>query len=256
LPVKRHRAGLNSLQQAIKYDDPFMKRALTFLALSLWAIGDGPAQTETPSSTAKPGTSGLVPLVLKFPEASAVGTPKDLPAEADIEPPSKTPPPPLMVPADVKNVAPGSKITCSDSNAGPTDLAKLTDGIKEAIDENVVLLRKGVQWVQFDLGGEREIFALAIWHAYDTPKAYRGVIAQVADDAGFTAHVRTLFNNDTDNGTKLGAGTDRRYFETNLGKIIDAKGVKARYVRLYSHGSTDSPLNEYTEVEIYGRAVK
>jgi hypothetical protein len=51
----------------------------------------------------------------------------------------------------------------------------------------------------------------------------------------------------------LGAGTSREYFETNEGKLIEGKGTQARYVRLYSRGSTESRLNEYTEVEVYGR---
>ena len=34
--------------------------------------------------------------------------------------------------------------------------------------------------------------------------------------------------------------------------MIDAKGAKARYVRCYSKGSTDSALNTYIEVEAYG----
>src|SRR5437763_1316357 len=43
-------------------------------------------------------------------------------------------------------------------------------------------------------------------------------------------------------------------FEDNRGKLIDAKGVAARYIRFYSRGSTQSPLNEYTEIEVYGRS--
>ncbi|HZM05168.1 MAG TPA: hypothetical protein VFC44_19390, partial [Candidatus Saccharimonadales bacterium] len=130
---------------------------------------------------------------------------------------------------------------------------KITDGDKEAEENSIVLLHKGLQWIQFDLGAEQEIFAVAIWHAHDTPKIYRSVIVQAADDPDFTDNVRTLFNNDLDNSSGLGAGTDRQYFETYGGKVIDAKGAKARYLRLYSRGSTDSPLNEYTEVEIYAR---
>lgn len=161
-----------------------------------------------------------------------------------------------MVPADVRNIAPESRITCSDNNASASVLAKLTDGNKEAIDANIALLRKGTQYVQFDLGASREIYAIAIWHAHDAPKVYRDVIVQAADDPEFTSGVRTLFNNDSDNSSNRGAGTDREYFETNQGKVIDAKGVKARYVRLYSRGSTDSALNEYTEVEIYALPAK
>ena len=115
------------------------------------------------------------------------------------------------------------------------------------------MLRKGLQWVQFDLGSPQEIFAIVFWHAHDIAKVYRSIIVQVADDADFTTNVRTLFNNDRDNSAGLGAGTDRQYFETYMGKIVNAKGARARYVRLFSHGSTDSALNEYTEVEIYAR---
>jgi hypothetical protein len=198
----------------------------------------------------------MVPLKPKLPAPAFVGTPKDVPVGADVEPVSDKPKPPLMIPADAKNIAPTAKISCSDSNATQRALAKIVDGDKEAFDTSIVLLRKGVQWVQFDLGSPQEIFALVIWHAHDTPKVYRDVVVQVADDAAFTQNVKTIFNNDKANDCGRGAGTDKQYFETYEGKTIDAKGAKARFVRLYSRGSTDSALNEYTEVEIYARPVK
>jgi hypothetical protein len=194
-----------------------------------------------------------VPLKLKLPAPVFAGTPKEAPSGSNVEVLSTNPPPPLMIPPDARNLAPGKKITSSDKNAIGAALAKITDGDKEASENSVVLLRKGLQWVQFDLGAPRKIFAVAIWHAHDTPKIYRSVVVQVADDPDFTENVRTLFNNDSDNSSGLGAGTDRQYFESYRGKVIDAKGVGARFVRLYSHGSTESALNEYTEVEIYGR---
>ena len=197
----------------------------------------------------------LVPLKPKLPAPAFVGTPKDQPPGANVGDTSEKPAGPLMIPRDVKNVAPATKITSSDTNAKPAQLAKITDGIKEADDSNVVFLHKGVQYVQFDLGAVHEIFAIILWHAHDTPKVYHAVVAQVADDADFTANVRTLFNNDQANAAGRGAGADREYFETFEGKTIDAKGAKARYVRVYSKGSTDSSLNEYTEVEIYARPV-
>ena len=198
----------------------------------------------------------LVPLSPVLPAPAFVGTPKEPPVGANIEPPSDKPRPPLMVPKGVKNVAPGKKITCSDTHVSPTALEKITDGNKEAADASIVLLRKGKQYVQFDLGEPHEIYGILIWHAHDTPKVYREVIAQVADDADFKENVRTLFNNDIANNSELGAGKDRQYYETNEGKMIYGNGAKARYVRLYSHGSTDSAMNEYTEVEIYARPVK
>jgi hypothetical protein len=50
-----------------------------------------------------------------------------------------------------------------------------------------------------------------------------------------------------------GAGKGLNYIETHEGKLIDCKGVKARYVRLLSAGSNANKLNHYVEVEVYGR---
>jgi hypothetical protein len=209
--------------------------------------------TQTRSATA---AEDLVPLKLKLPSPAFVGTPQNIPAGSDVEPLATTPRPPFLVPKDVKNVAPSSAITASDTNATPRILAKITDGDKQATDTGVVLLRKGSQYVQFDLGNTFELFAVLIWHAHDTPKVYHDVIVQVADDAAFAQNVRTLFNNDRDNSSGRGAGTDREYFETHEGKLVPMNGARARFVRLYSRGSTESVLNEYTEVEIYGRPAK
>jgi hypothetical protein len=82
------------------------------------------------------------------------------------------------------------------------------------------------------------------------------VIVQVADAPEFKQQVRTLFNNDQDNSSGLGVGTDREYFETHQGRLINAGGVKARYIRFCSKGSTQSALNEYTELEVFGRPAK
>lgn len=198
----------------------------------------------------------LVPLKPKLPAPAFVGTPKDAPAGTTAGPANDKTKGPLMIPKDATNIAPGKKISTSDTNSSPAVLVKLTDGDKEANDAAVVMLRKGTQYVQFDLGAPHELFALVFWHSHDTPKVYHDVIVQIADDAEFTKNLRTLFNNDQDDSSHRGIGTDREYFETNEGKVVDAKGEKAQYVRLYSKGNTDSSLNEYTEVEIYGRPQK
>lgn len=192
------------------------------------------------------------PLTFKLPSSVFSGTPKEAPPGMTVEA-TPTNPPVIFAPPGVRNLAPKAKITCSDKNATSMALAKIVDGNKDADEDNIVLLNKGLQWVQFDLRRPADLFAIALWHAFDTKKIYRSVIVQVADDEDFTENVHTLFNNDSDNSSGLGAGTNHQYFETNQGKIIPAKGVRARYVRLYSHGSTDSPMNEYIEVEIYGR---
>jgi hypothetical protein len=198
-------------------------------------------------------SGNLVPLNIKLPAPAFKGTPKDIQLSSYVEPPSDKPRPPMMVPPGLKNLAPEAKITSSDKNATADVLAKLVDGDKEASDASIIFLRKGTQYVQMDLGKPCEIFAIVLWHAHNTAKVYHDVIVQVADDADFIEHVQTLFNNDQDNSSGLGVGTDKEYFEGFEGRLINTKGVKARYLRFYSKGSTESALNEYTEIEVYGR---
>ncbi len=198
----------------------------------------------------------LVPLELKLPPPAFKGTPKDIQLSSYVEPLSDKPRAPMMVPAGLKNLAAGKKLTSSDTNAPESVLQKIVDGDKEPSDQSIIFLRKGTQWVQLDLGAPHEIFAIVLWHAHNTPKVYHDVIVKVADDADFKTNARILFNNDQDNSSGQGTGTDREYFETNEGRLIDAKGEKAQYVRFYSKGSTESALNEYTEVEVYGRAAQ
>src|SRR5580658_245841 len=65
-----------------------------------------------------------VPLKLKLPAAVGAGTPKNVPPGSSVELNPK-PPPPLLMPRDASNVAPGKKISCSDKNATAGDLDKL-----------------------------------------------------------------------------------------------------------------------------------
>lgn len=195
----------------------------------------------------------MVPLMLKLPPPAFKGTPKDLQLSSYVEPLSDKPRPPMMVPAGLKNVAPGKKLSSSDKNATASVLEKINDGDKEASDQSIIFLRKGTQWVQMDLAAPHEIFAIVIWHAHNSAKVYHDIIVQLSDDPDFLKDVKSLFNNDQDNSSGLGVGTDREYFETFEGKLINAKGAKGRYLRFYSKGSTESALNEYTEIEVYGR---
>src|SRR5690348_16075018 len=83
------------------------------------------------SAAAAESSGDKVPLVIKLPAPAFKGTPKDIQLSAYVEPLSDKPRPPMMVPAGLKNIAPGSKITCSDKNATAEALAKVTDGDKE-----------------------------------------------------------------------------------------------------------------------------
>src|SRR5512140_146783 len=112
----------------------------------------------------KPAGSGdMVPLQLKLPAPAFKGTPKDIQLSPYTEPLSDKPRPAMMVPAGLKNLAPGKKITSSDKNATASTLEKIVDGDKEATDESIIFLRKGTQWVQIDLGAPGEVFAIVLW---------------------------------------------------------------------------------------------
>jgi len=200
--------------------------------------------------TARGDDTPKVPLALTLPSPTLKGTPEDLPKSPNIEPiPDK--PPVFMVPKGVKNVALGKAVTSSVPPYPGDSLSQITDGKKEAIDSDSVEFKKGLQWVQVDLGASDPIFAIAMWHDHRYVQVMHDVIVQVSDDPEFKTGVTTLFNNDKDNVAGQGVGADREYFETNQGKVIDGKGVKARYVRGYTKGSTNGAMNCWQELEVY-----
>ena len=195
------------------------------------------------------------PLVLNLPMRTLKGTPEDLPSGPNIDPPTDKAPPPLQVPKGVINVATGKTVT---SSVVPFygELKQIVDGKKEPTDDDAVEFKKGVQWVQVDLGQPFAIHAIVMWHDHRYIQTMRDVILQVSDDAEFKTGVTTLFNNDTDNTAGLGVGTDREYFELQFGRVVPAKGVKARYVRGYIRGSNQSALNAWEEIEVYALPAK
>jgi hypothetical protein len=150
-------------------------------------------------------------------------------------------------------VALHKQVSGSDSDPVIGSLEMITDGNKAGTDGSYVELKPGVQNVVIDLEAKCTIYAILIWHFHKEARSYAGVVAQVADDPDFITNVRTLFNNDTNNETGNGIGKEMRYVETSEGKLIDAKGVEARYVRLISNGSDKTPANHYIEVEVFGK---
>lgn len=195
-----------------------------------------------------------VPLETKVPEEVLAGTPPEVLKLLfpDLEaPPEKAPT--LMVPKGTVNVALKKKVTSSDSNPILGELAFVTDGNKEGSEENFVELAPMKQWVQIDLAKPCAIHAVYVWHYFREARGYHDVIVQVADDDKFTKNVRTVFNNDQDNSSGMGIGKGRPYIDINFGRLIDAKGVKARFVRLYSNGNTANDLNHYVEIEVFGK---
>jgi hypothetical protein len=190
-------------------------------------------------------------LKLELPKPLFAGTPKQIRTK-NLERPG-TPQPKIMVPKGTTNIAAEKEVTGSDDFPVIGELEYITDDDKDGADGSYVELGPGVQWVQIDLGEKKSIYAIALWHYHAQARAYRDVIIQIADDADFVENVQTVFNNDHDNSAGLGVGKDKEYIETNKGKLVDAKGVKGQFVRLYSNGSTGSDMNHYTEVEVFGK---
>ncbi|MCB9250314.1 MAG: hypothetical protein H6613_18070 [Ignavibacteriales bacterium] len=194
----------------------------------------------------------LVPIKIELPSPMFVGTPTNL-SVPNLEKPLGKPRPPFLAPKGTKNVALGKKVSSTDEFPIIGELTMVTDGEKNADDGYFVELGPFTQSVTIDLEKEYNIYALVVWHFHKQARVYFDVIIQTADDAEFTKNVKTIFNNDIDNSSGLGKGNDMHYVETAEGKLIDAKGVKGRYVRLYSKGNNGNDLNHYVEVAVYGK---
>ena len=198
----------------------------------------------------------LAELPLKLPEPQFVGTPSKI---TDIRVDPKTlgkKRGPFLAPGGAKLLSKGRPATLSDSSPLIGDAPMITDGDKEGTSSSFVEMAPGKQWAQVDLGQSLELWAIVIWHAHDEPRVYRDVIVQIGDDPAFVKNVQTLFNNDNDNSSEAGVGHDFEYFESNEGKLIDAKGKTARYVRCYTHGNTANGQNHVTEIEVWGKPAK
>ena len=214
-----------------------------------------PGATTDTTVTESAAPAGMVPIEIKLPKPMFGGTPQSTKV-ANLEKPLGHPRPPFLAPSGTTNVALGKPVASSDEEPIIGDIEMITDGDMEAADGSYVELGPFAQNVTVDLEAIHEIYAIIVWHYHKQARVYYDVVVQVADDPDFITNVRTLFNNDIDNSAGIGVGEDRHYTETNEGKLIDTKGVKARYVRLYSNGNTGNDLNHYIEVAVYGKPVE
>lgn len=214
------------------------------LALAVLAASAGLAQAQS-----------KVPLPLELPKPLFVGTPVPINVP-NLEKPLGSKRPDLMVPAGTVLLSREKPVTSSDAFPIIGDLEFITDGEKAGSDGTFVELGPAIQWVQIDLEQSATINAIALWHFHAQARVYHDVVVQVSDDPEFKSGVTTVFNNDHDNSSELGAGKQQAYIETNEGKLIEVAGVKGRYVRLYSNGNTTDELNHYVEVEVFGVPAK
>lgn len=193
----------------------------------------------------------LVELKIELPPVALVGTPQPIRIPKEQLAPQKNEA--VKIPKGCQNLATGKNVSASDPNPIVGELAYLTDGDKDGDEGYEVELAPKTQWIQIDLEKPAQIFAIALWHYHRQKRVYHDVVIQVSDDPEFKKNVQTVFNNDFDNSSKLGKGNDKVYVETHAGKVIPVNGVRGRYVRFYSCGSTSDGGNHYIEAEVYGK---
>ena len=207
------------------------------------------------AALAKPQDQSKEELKLQLPKPMFIGTPRNI-KTANLEVITGKPRGPFFVPKGTALVSLKKAVISSDMQPVIGELSFVTDGEKSGEDGYFVELGPGKQWVQIDLKAEFNLNAILVWHYHSQARVYRDVVVQVSDEKDFIKGVTTIFNNDHDNTSGLGIGKDKEYIETNEGRLIDPKGVKARFIRLTSGGNTSNDMNHYVEVEVYGTPAK
>jgi hypothetical protein len=136
-----------------------------------------------------------------------------------------------------------------------TSAAAITDGITNdsSYPNGYGTVTSGAQSIKVDLGASHDISSVKVWHYYPDGRTYHDVIVQLSNDVNFASGVTTVFNNDTNNSAGQGTGTDAEYAETSAGKSIAFSPVNARYVRLWTNGSTANTYGHYMEVQVWGQ---
>ena len=235
-----------------------MKKILIlFLMVMMMAAMNGcsrkPGDTPSEGGNTSNGRAQMVPISIELPKPMFVGTPESLAGITNLEPDTKKPRPPFLAPEGVKNLALNKPITGSEMDPINGSLDMVVDGDKEATEGSVVELGPFEQWVVVDLEDEYELYAVVFWHFHKQPRVYKDVVVQVSSDPEFITDVTTLFNNDMDNSLSQGVGTDKHYIDKAEGKLVDTKGTKARYVKLWSQANNQNDYSHYIEVEVYGK---
>lgn len=197
------------------------------------------------------GEEEKVALKIELPEPSFEGTPLDY-FGRNLEKRSFKPRSDAMVPKGTTLLSKGKPVTAGAKPAYGK-LEYVTNGDKNYSVRSIIELPAGVQYIQVDLEDSYEIYVVMVWHYHRSERVYFDIVVKVSDDAEFASGVTAVYNNDHNNTSGLGIGSDKEYVETNEGRLIEAHGAKGRYVRIYSNGNTTDDTNHYIEVEVYGK---
>ncbi len=224
------------------------------------AAGGGAAKASN-GADLPPGVpaADLVDVTPTYPKPMFIGTPVPTGNIANLEKPDPEADKArwtFKLPKGAENVAKGKKVTSSDPLPIIGSLDLVTDGDADGADGSYVELQPGHQWVQIDLGADYTIWKVLVWHFHKQTSVYFDINVQISDDPEFKTGVTSIFNNDAADKSKLGKGEDKAYVETNHGRLIDAKGTKGRYVRLWSNGNSANEMNHYVEAQVFGSSAK
>lgn len=149
------------------------------------------------------------------------------------------------------NLAKGKTVTTNSSWS--SNLPRVTDGVLTSGEYSDI--GSGPNWFSVDLGQNHDVGRIRFWHYYADSRIYKDVIVQLSSTPDFSSNVHTVFNNDTDNTSGQGAGTDSEYAEHGNGKDINFATIGGmRYVRLWSNGSSSNAGNHMVEAEVYAAA--
>lgn len=154
----------------------------------------------------------MAALPLTLPQPVFQGTPQNISVD-NLEKPFGKPRPDFLAPIGTKNIAAGLIPESTENMPLIGEIDMIADSDREATDGSYVELGPDQQYITFDLGQNHEIYAVLFWHYHRAPRVYFDIVVQVADDADILENVRTIFNNDNDNSTSLGASEDRHYLK-------------------------------------------
>jgi hypothetical protein len=156
-----------------------------------------------------------------------------------------------ITPTSTPTTPGGTNVALGRPVSGSTTISnafRINDGDKNTA--NYAGIDLGPRWVQIDLGQNYSLNRVRLWHYFGDGRSYRDVIVQLSTSADFSTRT-TVFNNDADNSAGQGAGGQAEYAETSAGRDITFAAVTARYVRLWTNGSSVNQYNHYVEAEVY-----
>jgi len=225
-------------------------------AVSIFSLSACKSDSSADASTSGPdgpgvGTAGGVPLKTDIPKEVIEGSPK--PKGVPNLAPEIKKFPTYLVPEGTVLLSKGKKVTGSDDYPILGELSLITDGEKDTGEGYFVEIMDGKQWVQIDLEKSNPLYAVILWHFHGQKRVYHDIIVQISDDPEFKTGVTTIYNNDYDESSGMGKGSNRPYIESRFGLLVNGKGTKGRYVRCYSNGNSSNDMNHYIEVEVFGK---